>query len=221
MSTATSAASRAGRTTPCYDRSVVEDAMHPERQSTTPPVILEVGPQLQADALNLRYEARNGRGKPIYLLNVLWAWDRNGKYVPSPSPVYACMKGKNQLHLALQVLPLPRRREVELRNVPFATKVEAGQSFSKSLRLPLPIDEYNTYFPATEESRYQDMAATELVFSLQFVEELDGLKVQAALLPEALRLHHPQLLARVETLQSKALPMQVPVRKRLDEFEEF
>lgn len=191
------------------------------QRSIRPPLPFEVGLSIQGSTFQVQYQVKNTRDKPIYLFNALWGWDEKGNYVLPPSPVYVCLKREGFLHLAKRILPLPRGRRVEVRIVPFATKVEVGQEFSETLQLALPIQEYNPYFPPDEQSTYQIMTAEAMVFSLQFVGELEELKVQSAPLPGALHLQHPKLLSQVETLQSDTLRVQVPVKKRLDEFEEF
>jgi hypothetical protein len=192
-----------------------------DQETAKSPVLLVVDAKVQDQTVRLQYRVRNTRDKPIYLFNVLWDWDEKGDYVVPPIPVYACLKQESMLHLAKQILPLPHNREVEVRMVPFATKVEVGQEFSATFQLALPVQEYNPYFPPDGKSAYQTMIADVMVFSLHFVNELDGLKTQSAPLPGAFLLQHPKLLSQIETLRSDALRVQVPVQKRLDEFEEF
>jgi hypothetical protein len=182
---------------------------------------LEINLKIQGNILLLEYKIVNRREKPIYLFNVLWSWNKNSSYVVSPEPVYISLKHEKLVNLTKGIAPLPRWREVELRIVPFATKVNPGQQFSETLSLSLPLEEYNPYFPANEQSRYKVMTAERLVFSLQFISEMEGLKVVPSPLDGALQLQHPRLLNLVQTVQSNTIRIQVPVEKRLDEYEEF
>ena len=186
-----------------------------------PPLRMEVDIRVADQTLDLEYKIKNIRNKPIYLFNVLWDWDKTGQYVASPNPVYACLKQDGLVHLAKQILPLPRNRKVELRIVPFATKVEPGQEYGEKLELPLPLREYNPYFPFGEQSKHKLMTAQGVVFSLQYVGEMEDLKAPPAPLPGALQVQYPRLLGRVETLRSNVARLAVPVNKRTDPFEEF
>ena len=105
--------------------------------------------------------------------------------------------------------------------MPFATKVPPGETAAKTYTLDLPLQEYNPYFPAEDGAPEELIRARELVFTLQFVVGLGGMDIREAPLSGALELFHPQLLARVETVQCHPQPLEVRVRKRLDKFEEF
>jgi hypothetical protein len=175
----------------------------------------------KTDALGVEYKIKNTRDKPIYIFNVIWAFGPKGQYVPAPMPVYACLRQGNVLHLAKMILPLPKSGAVELRIVPFATKVEAGQVFEEKFELPLPLNEYNPYYPERPDSKYKVMQSQSAIFTLQFVNEVPDMKTPTAPLPNAIHLQHPRLLGLVETVKSNPEPVQVRVNKRLDRFEEF
>lgn len=194
--------------------------METRKQPTAGPP-LEAAARVEGTILLLDYVFRNTRSKPVYLFNVLWEFGPKGKsVVAAPQPAYVCWKD-GTVHVAKQIPPLPRTRSVELRRVSFATKVEAGQEFREALRLPLPLAEYNPYFPAKPESKYEARKATALKFSLQLLNHSEDVKVEPAPLPEALIVQHPDLFGQVETLSAKPLPVTVTVNKRLDAFEDF
>ena len=181
---------------------------------------LEVSLSKQDDGLHLEYKLKNTRSRPIYLFNVLWDFDSTGKYTDAPSPAYVSLRQDGDLHLAHQIPPLPKSRRVELKIVPFTTKVEAGQDFSRKIKLALPIREYNPYFVAGQDSQYEARQSDSVIFTLQFVEETEEMEIKPAPLPAALWVWHPRLAEKVETLQIKKT-FSVEVQKRMDKFEEL
>ncbi|HEX6730147.1 MAG TPA: hypothetical protein VF074_09060 [Pyrinomonadaceae bacterium] len=199
----------------------VGDEMEQKKQVAGAPLQLEVNLTVEEGQLLLVYKLKNTRSKPIYLFNILWDWDKKGDYVAAKAPVYSCLRQDGLFHLAKQILPLPRRRVVEARRIPFATKVDAGGEFSEKLQLPLPVEEYNPYFPAVDKSRYEVREAIGAIFTLQFIEEVQQLKITDTPLPPAVMLWHPNLFGHVEAVESKPKRIKIKVKKRLDEFEEF
>jgi hypothetical protein len=195
----------------------------PEPSTAGPAPALDMSLSVKGNELHLAYKVRNPRRQPVYLFNVLWDFPAKAKggQLAASSPVYACLRPNRNLHLAKQILPLPRNRKVELRILPFATRLEPDQEFEEVLRWPLPVAEYNPYFPVTPESKFEARPAETVAFTLQWLAHTDDLQVKPAPLPGALQLWHPQLLARVETLQFGPVRMAVKVNKRLDAFEDF
>jgi hypothetical protein len=193
----------------------------PEIQPAGPPPLLAVHPRLETKAFSFDYHLTNTRAQPIYLFNLLWVWEKTGDGVRADRPVYVCLNEPRRLQLAKVILPLPTDRQLEMRMVPFATRVEPGERYTEAFHLPLPVEEYNYYFPPTEHAKCELTGADRVVFSLAFVEHTRDLTVKPAPLPGGLRVHHPQLLSRVETIRSSPVSAQVPVRKRIDRFERF
>jgi hypothetical protein len=184
---------------------------------------LELRVHFKVDAKNLvaEYEVTNTRAHAVYLFNVPWAFDAKGQPAAASSPAYISLRRDGQLYIGEIVPPLPHDKEVELRVVPFATKLEAGQSYKETLKFPLPVAEYNAYFPAKPDSKYRLVAAHSVVFGLQFVNDVEGMEAKSAPLPNALQLSHPRLLGLIETMKARPQKLDVPVNQRADEFEEF
>jgi len=182
---------------------------------------LEVALAIQGELLVLDYKFRNTRQQPVYLFNVLWDSDPKGKPAPAPSPVYVCLLPDGVLHLAKKIPKLPPNRKVELRVIPYATKVEPGREFSESLQLALPLAEYNPYFVPTPETKYEVRRSKFATFTLNLLPHSDGLVVEPAPLPNSLSVRHKDLFGKVETLSVKHPDVVVPVNKRLDAFEDI
>ena len=182
---------------------------------------LQVSFDLQGETLLVKYKVKNTTAKAIYLFNILWEWDAKGNYVPASQAVYSSLRSENTLHLAKQIPPLPKLKEVEVRRIPFAAKIEAGAEFGEKIELPLPIAEYNPYFPKNQNSKEEIRTAESVFFTVQFIRESDELKVKPANFGEALFVRHPNLFGNLETLSSKPSAIRVSVKKRTDSFDEF
>ena len=182
---------------------------------------LHVEFRIEEQTLFLEYKVKNNLEKPIYLFNVLWDFNLKGDYIPAPSPVYSCLRSDGTLHLAKQILPLPKDRTVELRIIPFAQKVEAGHELSEKISLPIPIAEYNPYYPLEPDSKTVEKFADSIFFSLQFIEHSAQLEVANSSLPNSVRIDHPNIFAEVRTLASKPKSVQIKVSKRAAAFGEF
>lgn len=182
---------------------------------------LETSFNLRENVLQIEYKVKNSTAKPIYLFNVLWDFDKTGNYVAAPQPVYAVLRQDKRLHLAKQILPLPKGRKVELRLIPFATKVEAGAEFGEKIELPVPVAEYNPYFPTNSETKTEIRTSESVFFTIQFIRESDGLEVKPGNLGDALFVRHTDIFGDLETLSSKTSAIEVSVKKRTDSFDEF
>lgn len=203
-------------------KETIESAKIQKNQKTmeSAKINLEVSLSRQDNGLQLEYKLKNTRSRPIYLFNVLWEFDKTGNYIEAPSPVYVSLRQDGNLHLAHQIPPLPKSRRVYQKIVPFTTKVEAGEDFSHKIKLSLPIQEYNPYFVAGQDSKYEARQSDSIIFTLQFIEKTDEMEIKPAPLPNAFWVWHQRLAEMVETSQVRK-PYSVEVQKRTDKFEEF
>jgi len=182
---------------------------------------LEASITLQDKVLHVEYKLKNTTGKTIYLFNVLWEHDNQGKPLSAPQPVYACLRDNKTLLLGKQIPPLPLLKSVELRRIPFVTKIEANQDFSEKFDIPVPVEEYNPYFPKTQQSSVENRRAESVVFTIQFIREIEGLKVKPAQIGNAFTIWHQNIFGNLETISTNPKPIAVQVNYRTDTFERF
>ena len=182
---------------------------------------LDVKIKVVGDSLTLEYKVKNTTPTTIYLFNVLYVWDNSGTPVIDQHVVYSCLSGDGTLHLSKQILPLPRLKKVEVRRIPFTTKVLAGGEFGEKVSIKIPVEEYNPYFMKGPNSEVEPRAAESIFFSIQFIRESDQLHVAETNIPNAFSVNHPSLLSSVESIQSRPTPTMVKVEKRKDPFEAF
>ncbi len=184
-------------------------------------VLLDTNISLQDNILTVEYLIKNKSAKAIYLFNVLWEFSPDGKYIPAPQPFYTLLQDNGTLHLAKEIPPLPKKKRVELKLVPFATKVEAGKDFSEKFEISAPLLEYNPYFPKEKDKSEELKTAETVVLTVQFVGELEKMEVKPAPLGNALTVWHHDLAEKIRTLSSKPKPISIQVKKRTDYFERF
>ena len=195
------------------------DKVSTARKNTTkmeennPTPFLSAKFDLQGKILQIEYKVKNSTLHPIYLFVVL------GK--PDAPNVYACLRTDGTLHLAKMILPLPELKDVEVRRIPFGKKVEAGEEFSERIEVAVPVTEYNPYFPKKKDSPEELKTSASVLFSLQFIREIDGLEIKPAPVEGALNVRHRDLFGNVETLTVESKSLAVQVLKRTDDFEAF
>jgi hypothetical protein len=117
--------------------------------------------------------------------------------------------------------PLPVLKSVEVRDIPYVTKVEAGKDFSETAAVPIPVEEYNPYFPKNEDSQIEPATAERVVVIVQYISEKEGLEIKETGTPNAFSVWHKDLFGNVETLTSNSKPVEVKVNRRSDTFERF
>ncbi len=199
---------------------VSNEAMMEENTAEKDLPVLQTNITLNDKNLQVEYKVKNTTSKPIYIFNVLWDTS-TGEYHSLPEKIYVCLKDDNVLHLSKQIAPLPQRKKVEVREIPFVTKVEAGKEYGEVIKLSMPVEEYNPYFPRENNFTEEVKNVESAFFSIQFIRETSELETEPTPIKDALSVWHPNLLKNVETLSSKPKHIDVQVKKRTDYFERF
>jgi len=187
---------------------------------STASVILHVDVAPPGASLRIRFHVTNDQSSPVYLFNVLWEHAGKGTYIEARMPVYASLRSPGVLCLLKGLAPLPKAREVEVRNVPFATRVDPGQVFAEEIDMRLPIDEYSPYFSPPSGGTVRTVQAREIVFALDFIRAHGDETVRKAPLDQAVWIHHPRLLERIQRIERVIASLPIDVNKS-DEFEAF
>lgn len=201
--------------------SKMEEPKMEEQRGVDKSVQLDIEIELRDKSLQVAYKVKNKSAKPIYLFNVLWDFSPSGQYVSAPKPAYTCLRDDGTFVIAKQIPPLPKSKRVELKIVPFATKVEAGGELSDKFEISVPASEYNPYFPKTNEKSEELKTAEAVLFVIQYIAETEELEVKPALLENALNIWHPDFIGKTETLSAKPKPITFQVKRRTDKFERF
>ena len=195
------------------------DKVMVEETDKTPKLDAEIS--VQAGALEVKYRIKNPTGGAIFIVNAIWDYDKTGNVVAAPLPAYVTLDPQGLLHVAKQVAPLPRTKKVESRIIPFVTRIEAGGEYTEIFKLPIPVEEYNPYFPKESTSETEDLLSGSAKFTLQFVRESGDLTTHPSGLGPSLAVSHPDLFGVIETLSSNPRAIEVSVKKRTGAFESF
>ncbi len=171
--------------------------------------------------LKIRYEVINESSRNIYIFNVMWDVNQEGKEVLSERQVYVSLLHDSLISFSKRIPPLPLIRTVEFRYLPYATKIESGKKFEEELTIQMPIEEYNPYFPKEDLSETETKIAESCMFSIDYIFEIEDLQIKETEIKNAFSIWHPKLMQLVKTLKSKTLPAQIEVIYRKDEFERF
>ena len=208
-------------TKPAVSKTIQGKSKMEEQKNEEKKVLLETEIQLQDKTLKISYKIKNQSEKPVYLFNVLWDFSSSGEYISAPQPAYSCLRDDGIFVVAKQIPPLPKSKRVELKIIPFVTKVEAGSEFSDNFELPVPASEYNPYFPRKNNESEKIKTAEAVIFKIDYVAETDGLEVKPAPLENALTVWHQDLNSKTETLSSNLKTVGLQVKRRTDTFERF
>lgn len=200
---------------------IIGDSKMEESNSEAGTVSLEATLSLHNGVLTAEYRIKNKSRVPIYVFNRLWEFGTDGKYAPASQPAYILLGDKGELHLVKGIPAVPKSKRVELKIVPFATKVEAGEELSEKFDLREPISEYNPYFPMDKPDTAELRKTESAYFSIDYVAETEGLEVKPAALENSLSIWHPALAEKVRRLSSQPRASIISVMRRSDSFERF
>lgn len=102
--------------------------------------------------LALRYRVVNGLNRDIFLFTPLVDF-RGNDWRPIPARVYVSWAEKGRIELSKRLWAVPEEVDVYMPEVPFLTRVPAGERFSEELELPLPLLVNHPYrFPEDEDA---------------------------------------------------------------------
>ena len=182
---------------------------------------LEVSISADEKTLTLEYKVKNTTNKPIYLFNILWDMDKDGKAFRAKESVYSCLRDDQTLFLGKQIAKLPMIASVEFREIPYVTKLEAGKEFAEKIKIDIPVEEYSPYFLKATDAKTELKSSENVIFALQFISDVEGLKMSPTTIENAFTVSHPNLFTNVETLTSKSRELSVTVNRRTSDFERF
>lgn len=107
-------------------------------------LVLETRFEVTPNSLNLTYKVENRGNLDAYLLNRLY---RPGPPMDlSPDLVYTRLeRNLKAVVLEKKIANIPGDRNVAAPVAPFVTPVRSGASFSETIRVPIPVNEYREY----------------------------------------------------------------------------
>lgn len=184
-------------------------------------VKLTVEIAVESGKLSVAYRIANTRKRAIYVFDKLWDFGSDGGYAESATSAYVLLRDDGTLHLVRGIAALPRSRRVEMRLIPFATKVEAGGELTGKIEFHEPIEEFNPYFAKIADSKTDITKSAQVAFTMNYVAESEGLDVKEAPIAGSLNVWSPTLLQDVRELTFGPKVCEVKVARRTDNFERF
>ncbi len=181
---------------------------------------LKFSVHLDGKRLEVNYKVKNELDRPIYLFSVRWEMSEKGAF-PAEQQVYVNLLEDKTLLVAKKIPALPLLRSVEFREIPYVRRIEANAEYIEKFVLDVPVEEFNPYFPKTEESKTELQIAERVAFQVQFIRQSEELELKETAIENAFVAWHPDIFGNVETITANPSPVSVQVNKRLDEFGEI
>ena len=183
-------------------------------------VSLSVKAAADEKRLSVSCSLMNETGVKVYVFATMWTV-KDGKIVPDPHSAYVSIDDKRVLHLGKIVHPVPKEKFVEQRFVPFATAVAAGQKWEQKLQFDLPIQEFNPYYLASDKTLWDEVSLNALRVCVDWIADVEGLKLHETPIEGAFRLEHPELIKRIARVTSEETAVKTKGLRRTDRFERF
>ncbi|HMT09716.1 MAG TPA: hypothetical protein PKA82_17140 [Pyrinomonadaceae bacterium] len=171
--------------------------------------------------LTVTYRLANSGKSTIYVFDRLWEFGPDGNYVEPASNSYVLLRDDGTLNLVRGIAALPRTRRVEMRFIPFATKVEAGDELTGTIELHEPVEEYNPYFSKLADSKTEAAKSSQILLTMNYVESSEALEVKEAPLSGSFNVWSPTLLQDVREVTVGPRASEIKVARRTDSFERF
>jgi hypothetical protein len=166
--------------------------------------------------LQISYEICNRGSQAVFAFAVA----TDGRRRCYPHAAYASLtEGCRTLHLHLGECPLPPDVSVGAKALPFACRVEPGQTYSGKITVPFPVREWDAYHgPEYADNQARVVRVQNVVLTIECVLEEDAFFVNKVPSQEYFQTDgYPVVKLRSEF----PLPEPIPVLRRTDEFPGF
>ena len=125
----------------------------------------------EGQVLVLRYRVDNPGPRDAYLLNRV----HDQSLQTNPNLVYIDFDRQRRIVNASKKIPaIPPGMNPTMPATPYVTPVRAGQSVEETVRIPLPVREFNAYTPVPEDGRTVSYAG--LTFTVGYYWSVPGMK---------------------------------------------
>jgi hypothetical protein len=148
-------------------------------EASTKAVRLDVTETRHDDkSMTLEYRVTNGGSEPIYLLDRPSRDVHGGGMVVMEHFAHVMFAEPDTVRVVRGILPLPLDHNVARRAPTFLTKVEPGQTITRSLELPLPLREQRSYYADDEEPPDAKKKVSRIRFELAYTEPRPGMQIR-------------------------------------------
>lgn len=177
---------------------------------------LKVRATVAGSTLTVGYSFINAYAVDILITNRLFRTAPSGARTLDPELAYVTVHS-SQLLVARSLITVPPEAKLDSREVPYLTRIAAGEAFSEEIRLPVPVREHMPYhFMRAPAATPPEGACKELVFSLSYF--IPGAPdwvypVQAGP-ATALAVDYGHAIRTVRTAVAQPVPLACPYRLR-------
>lgn len=140
------------------------------------PVKLTGGVEKRDKELIIKYSLTNQSQKKIYVWDVLTVRGENGEEI-YPDLAYRCFEEPETLRVVRAVLPLPLDRDVYITDVPYVHGVDPNKSITGQIVLPLPVLEYNPYYPPDTPDDQREKTINKIRLIIGWTELRSGMEI--------------------------------------------
>ena len=120
----------------------------------------------------IAYTVTNGTSASIWLTTPLTRTSDDGRVVADPEKAYAYMDPDGVLHVAKRMWPVPDDVDVYAPERPMLTELRAGDEFTETLRLPVPVP-VGVPYAWTGPTMQKRVKRTTAIESLRFAYSID------------------------------------------------
>ncbi|GBC93873.1 hypothetical protein HRbin15_02375 [bacterium HR15] len=175
----------------------------------------EIGSQL----LVVRYRVTPLTHDQIAIFDGLMRVTADGRLKWDPFMAYVSRESQNTLSVKRVIPPLPKLKDVEFAHVPLVHIIH-DQVHRGEIRRPIPVEEYNPYYPPSTKAVYSTVVVQFVALVLEYViinNNITLLEVEG--LPNLYRVRGTNVDLRQIRLVVKVPEPGIAVKQRRDMFE--
>lgn len=128
--------------------------------------------EINDDSLLIKYNLENQSDEIIYVYDLLDIGDSIQEDL-----AYRCFEEPDTLRVVKAVLPLPLDRDVYMQEVPHIRSVDPNESIEGKINLPIPIMEYNPYYPLMNPDEQKETDINQIRLLIGWVNKRSGMKI--------------------------------------------
>lgn len=183
------------------------------------PVKLEGKVEQKDDSLVIDYQLTNQSQQPIYVWDLLTGY-AGGEEIINHELAYVCLEEPKTLRVARAVLRLPFDRDVYMKEIPYVRVVAPKETIKGKIVLPVPIEEYNPYYPPTEPENYKELESDKIRLLVGWTEAQKGMIISETTVGgEEVMMIRGAWEGAIQHLAERSFSAQVKMKIRTDAFD--
>ena len=190
-----------------------------ETENSLNPVKLEGEVKQKDDSLVIDYQLTNQSQQPIYVWDLMIGYSGDEEVI-NHELAYLCLEEPNTLRVARAVLKLPFDRDVYMMEIPYVRAVAPNEMITGKIVLPVPVEEYNPYYPPTEPENYREVEANKIRLLIGWTEARAGMIISDTTVGgEEVKMIRGAWEGAFQHLAERTFRAQVKMKVRTDAFD--